>query len=295
MQITESRIFGCLLAGAIGDAVGAFAEGSDSSSLPAADAPLAITDDTQLTLATMESIIEHREVNPERIAERFTHWYRQRRFSGLGSSTLKALRELDAGGHWATVGAVGERAAGNGAAIRVAPLAFLLDPDSTISRRTIRDVCRVTHRHDEAYIGSLAIVYTIRFGLRNGNLSDELFELLSGCLPDSVVRDRIRIIQSDSLLPRDYVERFSSSGYVADSVPLSILTAVRIPDIDSLLSELVSFGGDTDSNASMACQILGAAQGLEALPAVWLTRIEETAQIEQTVRDFAGIVLEQSC
>lgn len=290
---TESQVCATFLAGAIGDAVGVFAEGSDSSSLPAADAPLHITDDTQLTLATLESIVEHREVNPEKIAERFTHWYRQRRFTGLGSSTLKALRELDAGGHWATVGAVGERAAGNGTGMRIAPLAFLLDPDDDISRRTIRDVCRITHRHDEAYIGALAIIRAIRFALQNRNLSAELFDLLSDHLPDSVVRDRVRIIRSESISPRDYAERFSSFGYVADSVPLAILAAVRFSDFDSLLTELVTLGGDADSNASMACQILGAAQGLEALPAAWLTRIVEADQIEQTVRDFARFILQQ--
>ena len=61
-----------------------------------------ISDDTQLTLATCESIIElDGSISPEHIAGRFVQWFRERRITGMGSSTLKALRDLDAGLHWA--------------------------------------------------------------------------------------------------------------------------------------------------------------------------------------------------
>lgn len=41
-----------------------------------------------------------------------------------------------------------ERAAGTGAAMRIAPLAFLLDPLDPEQRVTLRDVCRITHHSD---------------------------------------------------------------------------------------------------------------------------------------------------
>lgn len=87
-----------------------------------------ISDDTQLTLATCESVIAAGGVRPEEVANAFISWYRAGRITGIGASTLKALRELDGGMHWALAGAKGEMSAGNGAAMRVAPLAFLLDP-----------------------------------------------------------------------------------------------------------------------------------------------------------------------
>ena len=90
-----------------------------------------------------------------------TDWFRKRRISGIGASTQKSLTELNAGGHWASVGTSGERSAGNGAAMRISPLAFFLDPNIQTDRTTIRDVCRITHRNDEAYLGALAIVYSI--------------------------------------------------------------------------------------------------------------------------------------
>ena len=56
----------------------------------------------------------------------------------LGSSTLKALRDLAAGAHWELAGARGEYAAGTGAAMRIAPLAFLLEPGSAADRVIVR-------------------------------------------------------------------------------------------------------------------------------------------------------------
>ncbi|HEX3906224.1 MAG TPA: ADP-ribosylglycohydrolase family protein [Polyangia bacterium] len=55
-----------------------------------------------------------------------------------------AWNRLDAGVHWALAGAKGERAAGNGAAMRSAPLAFLLDPADEAARRLLRDLSPIT-------------------------------------------------------------------------------------------------------------------------------------------------------
>lgn len=287
MNFDSTKILGCLFGGAAGDAVGATFEGSSSPRLSELSNRLSITDDTQLTLATCEAIIESKGVSPAAIANRFAAWFRQRRLTGLGASTFKALQELEAGGHWGSVGATGERAAGNGAAMRIAPLAFLLNPDDDLDRRTIRDVCRITHRHEEAYIGGLAIVRVIRFGLIHGLLSGDLLEQLIFQLPDSNVRDRLQFIQQESPSPAEYVERYSASGFVADSVPLAILAAIQFPDFSTMSTELISLGGDTDSNAAMAGQILGATYGIEVIPSQIINRLEDTKEIRQVAEELS--------
>lgn len=130
----RERVRGCLLAGAIGDAMGGPFEGQPGPIRFRERDNWKISDDTQLTLATCESIIELSRVSPEHIAARFLHWFRERRITGIGSSTLKAMRDLDAGAHWALAGAKGEMSAGNGAAMRIAPLAFHLE---TVLRNAI--------------------------------------------------------------------------------------------------------------------------------------------------------------
>jgi ADP-ribosylglycohydrolase len=93
-----------------------------------------ISDETQLTLVTCESIIESGSVHAERVASHFATWFKEGRISGAGSSTLTAMRDLTAGVHRALAGSRGEYSAGNGAAMRIAPLAFLTDPANPADR-----------------------------------------------------------------------------------------------------------------------------------------------------------------
>ena len=133
MSEASDRVVGSIIGGALGDGWGRPFEGGlrrDAAPLPNV---LVVSDDTQLTLATCEAIIERGRVDAEAIAARFVAWFRLGRLDGLGASTLKALRDLDSGAHWALAGAKGERSAGNGAAMRVAPLAFVLDPATIAS------------------------------------------------------------------------------------------------------------------------------------------------------------------
>ncbi len=290
----KDRITGCLMGGALGDAVGSFYEGRETVDDFVIPATFHWTDDTQLTIATCQSIIESSMISSESIANHLLRWYRERRIRGIGSSTLKALIELDAGGHWAMSGATGERAAGNGAAMRIAPLAFFLDPEKEPERRTIRDVCRITHRHEEAYVGALAILRTVRYVTDGCRLDQGLFTRLVDTLPDSNVRDRLSIVRDARLTLREYASRFSASGYVVDSVPIAILAAVGATDILDTIEALLKCGGDTDTTASMFGQIFGAAYGPGAIPSEIVQQIDEFTLLNETASKLAHVCIDSS-
>src|SRR5947208_1496027 len=66
-----------------------------------------------------------------------------------------------------------------------------IPPAEDESRRLIRDVCRITHHHDEAYAGALAVVLAVRAARGQcSNSSVSLAQVAAG-LPDTSVRDRI--------------------------------------------------------------------------------------------------------
>lgn len=275
--VSADRVLGSILGGALGDAFGGADERGDIS----------LSDDTQLTLATCESITAVGRVDPEHLAATFRDWFRARRITGLGSSTLKALIDLDAGQHWALSGAQGERAAGNGGAMRIAPLTFVRG----VSRATIRDVVRITHRHDEAYIGALAVVVAIQ-AVVAGSAAPSLAEVASQ-LPDSNVRDRLNawaLLDSDDLA--GHAAKFGTSGYVVDTVPLALAAARRMErtSFEETLDILIELGGDTDTIASIAGQIIGARLGVNALPASLLARLPERALVERLAREFAAAI-----
>lgn len=290
-MVTKDQILGCIHGGSLGDVIGSHFEGKARPVSFFVPAHLRVSDDTQLTLATCESITENRGVNPEWIASSFRRWFRSRRLTGLGASTLKALAELDAGGHWATVGASGERSAGNGAAMRVAPLAFVLDPDCPDDRRTIRDVCRITHRNDEAYAGGLAVIRAIRWAVQGLQVDRALIDHLVQTLPDCSVRDRFAAIKNQRLTASAYRETCATIGYVADSVPFAVLLSIDCIGhtfLDSMRIAVES-GGDTDTICSMVGQIRGACFGVSDIPSI-AESIGEIALIRDVAAAFARTV-----
>lgn len=270
----KNRLQGCLIYGAIGDAIGGKYEGKYDNSIIDFDFDWSISDDTQLTLATCEAIFDSDKVNPEKIAGKFLDWFNTRQLSGLGASTLKALRELQMGGHWALVGRGGEFAAGNGAAMRIAPLAF----KQQLNREIIRDVCTITHKNDEAYTGALAVYYSVvnaKTGIWTGK--DSLIGTFVNELPDTNVKDRLLELSALEHFSIAQIGRiYKPTGYVVDSVPLSIFAAQKINklSIREIFTELIKTGGDTDTICSMTGQITGTLLGSDALPPDWVTKYD---------------------
>ncbi|HKQ73483.1 MAG TPA: ADP-ribosylglycohydrolase family protein [Blastocatellia bacterium] len=289
----RDQILGCILGGAIGDALGGPHEGKRPPIKISDDDVWRLSDDTQLTLATCEAILScGGSVDPAAIADRFARWHRGGRVRGMGASTFKALSELVAGGHWALVGRKGEYAAGNGAAMRAAPLAFCLDPNEQTARQTIRDVSRITHHHEEAYAGALTVVIAVRAaagGAWDG--SNSLLRLVAENLPDTQVRDRlIALAEIGAEVPLlEIARRFGSSGYVVESVPLALCGASRIESLDfkTVLIELIACGGDTDTIASIAGQVVGALIGRGRLPEEMIARTPERDLVETVAGEFA--------
>ncbi|MDW7690650.1 ADP-ribosylglycohydrolase family protein [Flammeovirgaceae bacterium SG7u.111] len=285
MQLKD-RLKGCLICGAIGDAVGGKYEGNEINEDIDFDFDWSISDDTQLTLATCEAIFNTQKVLPEKVAARFLDWYNRRKLTGLGSSTLKALRELQVGGHWALVGRSGEFAAGNGAAMRIAPLAFKKE----IDRLTIKDVSNITHKNDEAYTGALGIYYSVLHAI-NGNWTGEqnLISLILPDLPDTRVKDRlIELNQHSGLSILQIGQKLKATGYVVDSVPISIFAAQKIGQMEfnTIITDLIKIGGDTDTTCSMTGQIIDTLIGTEAIPSDWVSKYQ-SLQISELVDELA--------
>lgn len=259
MATNANALLGCLAGGALGDAIGGVSERGR----------ICLSDDTQLTLATCEAIEGEGPPDPHRVATRFLAWYRERRLIGIGASTAKALRDLEAGAHWASAGARGERAAGNGPAMRAAPLAFVLEPVDDAHRRTIRDICRITHHSEEAYAGALAVIAAVRRGVVNPHPTPgEWIRAAADAIPDSVTRDRLRALLERTLGIREAASEFGTSGWTADTVPIALLGAEEMcrGDFAEQLQALVAVSEDADTIGAIAGQVAGSALGIDRLP-----------------------------
>jgi ADP-ribosylglycohydrolase len=133
---SKDRFLGCLLGCAVGDALGAPHEGLWAESVPSAEVLLTgfmevegyslgqYTDDTQLSVATVESIVECRDISYPHIARQIARLWKNQSVIGPGGACTRAATTFLKTGDWTTCGApVGQ--AGNGTAMRTAVVGIL--------------------------------------------------------------------------------------------------------------------------------------------------------------------------
>jgi ADP-ribosylglycohydrolase len=136
--VLAERFSGCLLGGAVGDALGRPLEGGSPGSLPRTEwvenyrqghgwrsGPKGtITDDTQFSMWLLQSLIANGGVEPRDLVQRFS----AEKIRGIGQATREFLRNAKVlGKPWFESGVA---SAGNGVAMRSAPIGLFYREDS---------------------------------------------------------------------------------------------------------------------------------------------------------------------
>ena len=165
-----SRFTGCLLAAACGDCLGAAYEGYSGDDLAEAyydgrfrAGSLTMsewTDDTSMLVATAQSIAECGEVVGEDLARRYLAWF-EAGGRGIGRATYHAMKRLQSGTPWEKAGEKGEYAAGNGVAMRIAPVGLVHARRPEGMREDVRNCGVITHRNEEALDGAYAVALAV--------------------------------------------------------------------------------------------------------------------------------------
>ena len=125
------------------------------------------TDDTQLTLAIGESIVDHKGVNYKDIASRHGKIFSNGK-RGWGKATKAATQKILDGYEW---WASGEKyAAGNGPPMKIAPVGILYGLDA-ISKVDLISICAnisyMTHKDKRAVIGAITQAYMVGYAIKN--------------------------------------------------------------------------------------------------------------------------------
>ena len=174
--------------------------------------------------------------------------------------------------------------------MRVAPLAFLLNPTNPKDRTLIRDVCRITHHSDEAYVGGLAVILAIRSVFSGTWSKDRSFLAVTvDSLPDSAVRDRIKELLPLQLPASEVACNFGATGHVVDTVPLALYCAqsIALEPLPTVLARTISVGGDTDTIAAITGQLAGTVVGSAGVPHDLVDAVTDCDELRVVAENFA--------
>ena len=298
------RFLGCLLGHAVGDALGAPFEGLPpdviyydygSARRVVQNPPvetLVYTDDTQMTIALAESLLERRLVEPDALAAAFVANYDPDR--GYGSGARRIIELMASGGDWRglaeTIFPGGSL--GNGAAMRVAPVGLLFHDDLNLVQEQAVLSAMPTHRHpvgiDGAQLLALAVALVLRASAADaGGLNRDHFygELIERSLTDEF---RWQLDKAARLTADESAGLFGSSIRADRSVVTAIACFTLEPEsYAGVVARAIQLGGDTDTVAAMAGALAGAHLGLTAVPAHLVERLENGEKGRDYIRRLA--------
>lgn len=321
------RLVGCLLGQALGDALGFVveAEASEVAQHYVADWLLAggagerghprfpfgqYSDDTQLARALLLSVRDAGGWSPPAFAVRVAELFREGRDVGAGEGTRAAAIRLLGGATWQESGTPSPYA-GNGSAMRVAPLGALLGHDTERLRVAAREQSRITHLDPRCAAGSVAVAGAVALAAVPAELDAGTFlatlatwvatedasvsaavmavsEWLD--LPPEAAARRLRAAQLD---PAQRGSWRGISACVTPSVAWSLYAFLRSPDdYWTAVCTAIAIGGDTDTMAAMTGAIAGARLGAAALPEPLVARLNDrgtwtAAELTELARDCA--------
>jgi ADP-ribosylglycohydrolase len=147
--------------------------------------------------------------------------------------------------------------AGNGAAMRVSPVAFAADSPETVLRFA-RESAAASHSTADAIAGAEAVALGV-------------FLARSGCTKREIQEEVQTRFGLDLGRPLDEIRRgycFSSS--CADTVPVSFRAFLESEDYEGALRRAISVGGDADTTACMAGALAGGYWGIPSQVASWV-------------------------
>jgi ADP-ribosylglycohydrolase len=292
---------GCLVGQALGDALGFIVEGYPPNEcatyVERALRPRRLlghsrgrfpigqySDDSQLARELARSFVQRRQFDPADYAARVAALFAEDRIVGRGRATEAAAYRIARGVPWQDAGTPAP-AAGNGSAMRAAPvgLFFWDDPEALIA--AAHDQGRITHQDPRCSAGAIAIAGATAIVIKErevhpGSLSSTLSRWTRDF--DPVLAEALRDLPSwIRLPPHRAVETIASIGiepsytegwkgispFVTSSVLWSLYSVLRSPtDYWEVICCAIAVGGDVDTTAAMAGAIAGASVGLGRIP-----------------------------
>jgi len=244
--------------------------------------PAIYTDDTQMTIALTEGLLEAGldapiDAQMKAIGKHFLQWkHSPENNRAPGTTVMTGLQRYENGTPWREAGL--EHSKGCGSAMRVATIGYLYQQDEARLYEVAQASGLITHRHPAAIAASIAGAYLISLVLNGAHDHDYLRKVMTFCdgLSDEFDAAILRVGHVLGWSNEEAALTHIGEGWTGEeAIALALYCVLRYPDdYVACVRRAANTNGDSDSIASIAGGIMGARLGLEAIPAAWIERCE---------------------
>lgn len=233
------------------------------------------SDDGAQALCLLASLLHCNRLDLADFANRLTDWHDlgymavDQRVYDVGITTSHAIQKLRLGTPPHLAGPTDAHSNGNGALMRVLPLALWHQGSDKALVQDARLQSCVTHGHLRSQLCCALYALVARYILQNENApwakAVKTIRLLHH--NDSEATEELEShIRPDDPIPPE------GSGYVVDSLRAAN-TALQSPDYEHAVKNAIALGKDTDTTACIAGGLIGLRDGVQGIPGRWLTRL----------------------
>lgn len=240
------------------------------------------TDDTDMMLCIANAVIQDKGVNLASIAQNFKEWANGEPM-GIGENTYKVLTIGDYVEHPLEVSKKiwemsHENSAANGGLMRTSIVGLF--PKAV--EECASNICRLTH-YDPRCVGSCVIVSELIHSLVYSDKGLSYHQISDiGRKYDERIPEFIDLSLSPDIRALELQDE-DSVGYTLRTLAAALWAYWHARTFEEGLLAVVSEGGDADTNAAVACAILGAKFGYQAIPAEYKEGLIYREQLDDVI------------
>lgn len=243
------------------------------------------SDDTSMTLATMDGLAEGRADRFDAVMSKFEAWLLKSEYTidklfDVGGTTADAIGKYCRGTAPTDCGGMLKFDNGNGSLMRILPaVLYSLAKYNKVDYEFIDGMSALTHGHAISKIGCRIygdIVQAILLGADKQKLSEGVNVFGQ--------EEYARLKSADfRSLPESQI---GSTGYVVATLEAAIWCFLNTQSYADCVVKAVNLGSDTDTVAAVSGSIAGLYYGKKSIPAEWLEVLRGKQQIDGLIEKF---------
>ena len=239
------------------------------------------SDDTSMTLATIDAIIKDNNINCETIATNFLEWIKNAKYTpsekvfDIGRTSLMAIARFEDKQDIAEeCGGASEMDNGNGALMRILPITYYCYSKSLTEQEiyeTVKKVSSITHRHEISIMGCfIYVMYGIEL-LNNINLTQTYKNIQNlkydKYFSEDTIKRYERILNNN--INEYSLDEIKSSGFVVDTLEATLWVLLNTNSYNQAIIKAINLGNDTDTIGACVGGLAGIYYGQDNINLNW--------------------------
>ncbi len=239
------------------------------------------SDDTSMTLATVDAIIKDKDVNCDTIANNFLAWLNDAKYTStnkvfdIGRTCMKAIFRYAKGEEKAEeCGGKSALNNGNGSLMRILPIVYYSYSNKMSEENIynlVKRVSSITHAHEISIMGCfIYVIYGIEL-LNNKNL-EQAYNIIkkinfNNYFSNETIEKYSRILKHN--IKNYSMEEIKSTGFVIDTLEATLWVLLNTSTYDESIIKAINLGEDTDTVGACVGGIAGIYYGLDSINQSW--------------------------